>query len=93
MDKKNLHIMLQPSIAHKEDTMAMAEIEEKEPNRFHILIETDHVETVIRLERRIQKSVPFRLIHGIINNISLFEVFRRIFGSGPGDGMGISVTG
>ena len=27
IDKKNLHIMLQPSIAHKEDTMAMADIE------------------------------------------------------------------
>lgn len=31
-DKKNLHIMLQPSIAHKEDTMAMLELEEKDQN-------------------------------------------------------------
>ena len=29
IDKKNLHIMLQPSIAHKEDTMAMIELEEQ----------------------------------------------------------------
>lgn len=30
IDKKNLHIMLQPSIAHKEDTMAMVELEEQD---------------------------------------------------------------
>lgn len=28
LEKKNLHIMLQPSLAHKEDTMAMAEAED-----------------------------------------------------------------